>query len=344
MMKQCFDRTAQHSSANPAERFAALESRCRGLAAKALERAYNRAAADIENMNITPQSVGRFDILKNAFDAASGNGAALFEAEFEATLSLSARNTGEAFHEALVRLHDGKGGRVFPDTLFEATDGFDGTDEAGRALRLWIFTKQMKEFYETHDRAAPLSLNINPIDMRNAEFRKGLEEALSAACDHGCRNVVLEALEQAPWEEEEALALKGFRDRFGVKIAIDDYGARKGYHNPQTLQRLAPDFVKLDGHLVRDFIEKKDGDLLMRLREIQHVCPKAHVVAEWVASPEEINDVMERLRRNDLPSTIHLVQGRDLHETPRSFLSRLAALRERAPYCPVPNQQAPAFA
>lgn len=95
-----------------------------------------------------------------------------------------------------------------------------------------------------------ISINISAIDIEQKSTREKILELLEENKEHSSR-VVFELLEDENVKEFEVIrefivAVK----RYGVKIAIDDFGA--GYSNYERLLDYQPDILKIDGCLIRD--------------------------------------------------------------------------------------------
>jgi len=95
-----------------------------------------------------------------------------------------------------------------------------------------------------------ISINISALDIEQRSTRRKILELLEANKTHTSR-VIFELLEDENIKEfdvirEFILNVK----KYGVKIAIDDFGA--GYSNYERLLDYQPDILKIDGCLIRD--------------------------------------------------------------------------------------------
>jgi EAL domain-containing protein (putative c-di-GMP-specific phosphodiesterase class I)/FixJ family two-component response regulator len=89
-----------------------------------------------------------------------------------------------------------------------------------------------------------ISLNVSP------ETAMATDQLLAALRPAADRRLVIEITEQAEVDDYEGLNLALSRLREAdVRVAVDDAGA--GYASLRHILRLAPDFIKLDGTLVR---------------------------------------------------------------------------------------------
>jgi PAS domain S-box-containing protein len=95
-----------------------------------------------------------------------------------------------------------------------------------------------------------ISINLSAIDIEQRNTREKILTLLQHNSEHTHR-VVFELLEDESVKEFEIIK-QFIRDvkNFGVKIAIDDFGA--GYSNYERLLDYQPDILKIDGCLIRN--------------------------------------------------------------------------------------------
>ena len=132
----------------------------------------------------------------------------------------------------------------------------DGAKDPGELLHLAEVTNRLPELSRrirdmvAEDAAglpaeALLFVNVHPRDLEDPHLI-----APDAPLSRIARRVVLELTERASLEDVDALQSRLFALRsLGFRIAIDDLGA--GYAGLTTFASTEPDFVKLDGSLVR---------------------------------------------------------------------------------------------
>jgi len=95
-----------------------------------------------------------------------------------------------------------------------------------------------------------ISINLSALDIEQRTTRETILQLLEEHKTHA-HNVVFELLEDESIKEFEVI--KNFITKvksYGVKIAIDDFGA--GYSNYERLLNYQPDILKIDGCLIRD--------------------------------------------------------------------------------------------
>jgi PAS domain S-box-containing protein len=95
-----------------------------------------------------------------------------------------------------------------------------------------------------------ISINLSAIDIEQRHTREKILKLLENNRTHASR-VVFELLEDENIKEFEVIKefIRNVKD-FGVKIAIDDFGA--GYSNYERLLDYQPDILKIDGCLIRN--------------------------------------------------------------------------------------------
>ncbi len=95
-----------------------------------------------------------------------------------------------------------------------------------------------------------ISINLSAIDIEQRHTREKILKLLEHNRTHASR-VVFELLEDENIKEFEVIKefIRNVKD-FGVKIAIDDFGA--GYSNYERLLDYQPDILKIDGCLIRN--------------------------------------------------------------------------------------------
>jgi EAL domain-containing protein (putative c-di-GMP-specific phosphodiesterase class I) len=79
--------------------------------------------------------------------------------------------------------------------------------------------------------------------------------------------------------------------KFGCEIAIDDFGT--GYSNFEYLVKLTPDYIKIDGSMIKDITSNPDSEEVVKT--IIDFAKKRHLktIAEFVSSREIFEKVLE---------------------------------------------------
>ncbi len=139
---------------------------------------------------------------------------------------------------------------------------------------------------------ADISINLSAIDMENETIREEIYTLLQNSGERAKR-VTFELLEDEEMKDFEVI--KAFIVKvksYGVKIAIDDFGA--GYSNYERLLDFQPDIIKIDGSLVKNIESSKFSvsivkSIILFARE-QGLC----VIAEYVEN-ETIFNILKDL-------------------------------------------------
>jgi diguanylate cyclase (GGDEF)-like protein len=132
-------------------------------------------------------------------------------------------------------------------------------------------------------REEQISINLVNSDMESREILKLIKEKMQDY-PHP-EHVVFEIVEQAGIEDYTYVAK--FIEKihsYGAKIAIDDFGT--GYSNFEHILKLKPDYIKIDGSLVKNILVDKKSEILVKsIVEFSHALG-IKVIAEYVESEE----------------------------------------------------------
>lgn len=201
-------------------------------------------------------------------------------------------NTGQITkYEALMRVQ-GEDGRIY--TPYEFMD-------IAKRYHLYstlstLMLEQVFDLFAGLD--TDVSINLSAFDinfetMRRMIFDK-LEEMVRAD------NFVFEILEDEKFRDMAMLREFIIKARsYGVRIAIDDFGS--GYSNFMEIARIEPDFIKVDGSIIRYVSASKMNCKVLESIVFLGNQLNAQLVAEFVEN-EDIQNVVERMK-------IHFSQG-----------------------------------
>ena len=153
-------------------------------------------------------------------------------------------------------------------------------------------TKTMieKTFEIFKDNNLEFSLNLTIEDILNKEIEYFIVAILNKY-DFGSR-VVFEIVESESIENfEEVLRFLNIVKSFGCKIAIDDFGT--GYSNFVYLMRLSPDYIKIDGSLIKEIDTNTQAQVVVTT--IVDFAKKMGIktIAEFVENEQILNKVIE---------------------------------------------------
>lgn len=125
-------------------------------------------------------------------------------------------------------------------------------------------------------------VNLHPADLEDPDLYDA-----SAPLSAFASRVVLEITERASVAHNEALNNHVQRLReLGYRLAVDDLGA--GYSGLTTLARVQPEFVKLDGSLVRDIDSSSVNQLVVTAVLALSNDLGLRVIAEAIETSEEV--------------------------------------------------------
>lgn len=150
-------------------------------------------------------------------------------------------------------------------------------------LSLMVF-KQVIEDINRYNISA--SINIAYDDIDNAKHAKTILNLITM-CNYP-RNITLEILESSAISNFDLLMEFIAKARkFGVKIAIDDYGA--DFSSLQNILNIHPDILKVDGSIVKYIVNDKSSYITLRFTTHGAQQLGMKVIAEYVASEEIFN-------------------------------------------------------
>jgi diguanylate cyclase (GGDEF)-like protein len=186
-------------------------------------------------------------------------------------------------YESLSRLID-ENGIVHPPNMFIPA-----------AKKIKAYDKVTKEvinktFDTFSDNRLEFSINLSFEDIINPEINKFIIEKLQTS-QMGSR-VTFELLESEKVKDFEKV-MRFFYEikRFGVKIAIDDFGS--GFSNFSYMTKLSPDFIKIDGSLIKELDTDKNAQIVVET--IVDFSKKLNIktVAEYVHSSTVLSAVKQ---------------------------------------------------
>jgi diguanylate cyclase (GGDEF)-like protein len=150
-----------------------------------------------------------------------------------------------------------------------------------------VISKALEKFEGTDTK---FSINLSADDITNMEMNLFIEKKIKEF--HKPENITFEILESEQIEKIDAIL--EFIDRvrkYGVKIAIDDFGS--GYSNFSYLLTIRPDYLKIDGSLIKGIASDENSYNITKL--IVEFAKKSgfSIVAEFVDSEEVLQKGIE---------------------------------------------------
>ncbi len=185
--------------------------------------------------------------------------------------------------EALMRLEDAEGNIHLPSEFLDIAKKYRLYLELTRKM----VARVVAEFEGSENR---VSINISSMDVTSVETHEFLVDIIKNL-KHP-ENLIFEILEDECFKDVDVL--KSFIEEvrgYGVGIAIDDFGA--GYSNLLELVKIRPDFIKIDGEIVKRIHQDEDNKLI-----VGSLCRMAQtvgivIVAEFVENQEIQNQILE---------------------------------------------------
>lgn len=187
-------------------------------------------------------------------------------------------------YESLVRMKDN--GEIISPYFF--------LDIAKKSKYYPYITKAMvsQAFQEFENRDIPFSINIEADDIINKDTQDFIKNHLKNFKEP--QRVIFEIVESESIHDlPDTKEFISFIKKQGAKIAIDDFGT--GYSNFSYLLDLEPDYLKIDGSLIKNInSDKKAYNIVKTLVNFAHNL-NIKVIAEFIHS-EEVLTICKELK------------------------------------------------
>ena len=161
---------------------------------------------------------------------------------------ISVSSTPEVFaYECLLRGLDEKGGLVSPGRMFSTAKAAGLLFYLDRAARLRAIETSTEQGLDTE-----VFINFNPTSVYDPVYcLQSMVGAIDKSFSLTPERIVFEVTESEEIKDSRHLLnILNFYRESGFRVALDDLGA--GYGSLNLMEKLRPDFVKLDIDLVRD--------------------------------------------------------------------------------------------
>ena len=215
----------------------------------------------------------------------------------------AARSASGVHAEVLLRMRQGDGPLVAPGAFLPAAERFHLASRIDR----WVLRHVVDWMGALSDptRIELLSVNLSGQSVGDKAFHRWALDLLARAGATLCRALCLEITETAAVTNiaDAAVFIDQVRE-FGVKVALDDFGA--GAASFGYLKTLRVDTLKIDGQFVRDLVDDPLDEVAVRCFADVAKVMGLTTVAEFVDKPA----VLERL----LAMGVDFAQGYLLHE------------------------------
>jgi diguanylate cyclase (GGDEF)-like protein len=119
----------------------------------------------------------------------------------------------------------------------------------------------IRKAFEKFENGGEFTINLAYLDIKNSATKHFLEELI---IKYKAENrVTFEILEGESFNDyREIKEFLNYFKKYGVKIAIDDFGA--GYSNFKRVIELEPDYIKLDSSLIKNVYTDKNSYLIVK--------------------------------------------------------------------------------
>ncbi len=185
-------------------------------------------------------------------------------------------------YEALMRIVDSEGNVHTPFVFMDVAKKYKFYNRISQIM----IEKVLNDF---EHREETVSINVSLQDIQSDIFRTWLVGKLSAY-SHPER-VIIEFVETENYQTLNTLFDFVSRVKeLGSGIAIDDFGS--GYSNFSTLLSLSPNFIKIDGSIVKKLQSSNDNVIILNTIKFLASQIKTLTVAEFVEN-SEIQEIVE---------------------------------------------------
>jgi len=201
---------------------------------------------------------------------------------------ISPLRTGEAcHHELLLRIVDESGNPSFPNEFIEIAEKHQAMVEVDR----WVVRNSCQWLAALGEKAAAVSVNLSAHSIQDPGMTAFIRETLRETGAKP-RRLIFEITETAAIRNlEQAERLIATLRRLGCRFSLDDFGS--GFLSFEFLRRLRPDFVKIDGQLIRDMTDDPVAAVIVSaIVEVSQVMA-ARTVAEWIETEEQLRRVRD---------------------------------------------------
>lgn len=194
-------------------------------------------------------------------------------------------------YEALMRLSDKECNIYSPGQFLEISKNYH--------LYLQLSQQMIRKVLGLfRNRTETVFLNLSAYDIYAKSNRDFIFALIRDLPPETCQRITFEILETEQIQDYEELMrfLQEIR-KFGVKIAIDDFGS--GYSNLSAILKISPDFIKIDGDLIIDC--DKDPKKRVCLQAISDIAKEIH--AELIAEHVERSGEQETVESANIEYT-----------------------------------------
>lgn len=178
--------------------------------------------------------------------------------------------------EALMRIIGRNGELYSPGQFLEIAKDYKLYPQ----MSMQMLTKVFNLF---SNRREIVSVNMSAYDINSEEMKRNIYELIGRIPNP--ENFIFEIVESEELKDYEMVSdFVGKLNENGIKIAIDDFGS--GYSNLVELARLEPDYIKIDGEIVRNINSSTIHKIIAETIVYMTSKLKTELVAEYVENYE----------------------------------------------------------
>ncbi len=185
-------------------------------------------------------------------------------------------------YEALMRISDETGMLYYPNNFLQTAKKYKLYNTLSKVMIDNVLNNFENIPYE-------VSINISMLDVESNEFTSWFINRIANYNDPS--RIIIEFVESENYNDSKKLHnfLNAIRS-LGCKIAVDDFGV--GYSTYTSIISLKPDFIKIDGTIIKDLVTNNDNNLILESICYMSKLIGSKIVAEFVEN-KDIQDILK---------------------------------------------------
>jgi diguanylate cyclase (GGDEF)-like protein len=192
--------------------------------------------------------------------------------------------TAHAHYEVLLRVKGADGSLQSPVQFIEAAEKYHFMPEIDR----WVIRKTC-EFLSQCPQPPLMAINLSGATVQDPQIN-GFIRSVFREFGINPALICFEITEtSAITNFELVLDLMNALRELGCKVALDDFGG--GLLSFEFLRRLKPDFVKIDGKLIRDVTQDAVAEVIVTAIVRVAMVMQSQTIGEWVETPAVLDCV-----------------------------------------------------
>ena len=196
------------------------------------------------------------------------------------------RDSNIVKYETLMRLYDKNDNICFPDSFLPVAHTLHMYPKLSLSM-----LGEVKKIFSDYENMT-LSFNISSADIHDRLIVKSVEKLLEELASTN-NKLVIEIVESQSIDDFDSMIefIYSVKQK-GALIAIDDFGS--GYSNFSHLFSITPDYIKIDGSLIKDILTDEKSQVLVKSIVEFSKSLNIKVIAEYVEN-EEIFEFLKSL-------------------------------------------------